>query len=353
MLSLKQLEILDRGLPGLSDGIFGVDVPMSDAELVIIPVPWEATTSYRKGTARGPEAVLQASAQLDMFDLSFGKPFKRGITMLPIDDQLLEWNRLARAAAEIVIEGWETGKDPELFSASLAAVNHHSKLVDKWVYEHSKRLIQQNKLVAVLGGDHSCPFGLIRALAEQHPRFGVLHVDAHYDLREAYEGFERSHASIMYNVVTEIPQVSHVAAVGIRDFCVDEFEFAKANSSRHSTFFDRDWAHRKSKGELLDQIVQDVVNRLPDNVYISFDIDGLDPVNCPNTGTPVPGGLSYNDAMELIEKLAMSGRKIIGFDLCEVAPSANEADEWDGNVGARVLYRLCGASFYSRVGRIE
>jgi len=175
----------------------------------------------------------------------------------------------------------------------------------------------------------------MQALAEKHTSFGILHIDAHADLREAYEGFEFSHASIMFNAL-KIPQIKQLVQVGIRDYCEAELQLIQSDQ-RITTYFDRDLKYQQFEGKAWSVICNQIINKLPEKVYLSFDIDGLDPKLCPHTGTPVPGGLEFEQALYLVEKLVNSDRKIIGFDLNEVAPGN---DEWDANVGARLLYRL-------------
>lgn len=321
-------------------GIFGLPYTVEDAALVLIPVPWEATTSYGGGTAKGPSAILQASKQVDLFDLHFGNFFMSGIAMLPESAEVKEWNTLSKEAASVVIELQDIYL-PDVQDA-LAIVNHRSELLNNYVYEQTKILLSAGKKVGLVGGDHSTPFGAIRAFLEAYPDMGILHIDAHADLRDSYEGFNHSHASIMHNVITKTP-LAKLVQVGIRDFCDGEFEFINANQHRIKTFYDAQLAEAKFAGQSWSTLCDDIISHLPREVYISFDIDGLDPRYCPNTGTPVPGGLEFQEVLYLFRKLKASGRRIIGFDLNEVSPSeSNDADEWDANVGARLLYKLCG-----------
>jgi agmatinase len=163
------------------------------------------------------------------------------------------------------------------------------------------------------------------------------------DLRAAYEGFAFSHASIMYNALERLANINLVQ-VGIRDCSAGEIAYAD-DSQRVATFFDDDMFDRMAGGASWAQLCAQIVEALPGRVYISADIDGLDPALCPNTGTPVPGGLSFRELSALLAALARSWRTIVGFDLVEVCPGAGRhAPEWDANVGARVLYRLCGAA---------
>jgi agmatinase len=201
-----------------------------------------------------------------------------------------------------------------------------------------------------LGGDHASPFGLIEELAKRHRGMGVLQIDAHMDLREAFEGFAFSHASIYHNVMTRIPGVARLVQVGIRDFGSRERAFAENSMSRVKVFYDQAIRDRQFAGGAnasWGAICKDIVAALPKEVYISFDIDGLSPDHCPNTGTPVPGGLSFPEVCHLFETLAKSGRRIVGFDLVEVAPGPN-GEDWNANVGARVLYKMLGATLKSR-----
>ena len=139
------------------------------------------------------------------------------------------------------------------------------------------------------------------------------------------------------NNALKIPQVKKLVQLGIRDYCIDENETIIQSKGRIKTFFDRDVKHRLYEGQTWTSICNEIIAELPDHVYISFDIDGLDPKLCPNTGTPVMGGLETDQVFYLFEKIVLAGKKIIGFDLCEVAPGENQ---WDANVGARVLYKL-------------
>jgi agmatinase len=178
---------------------------------------------------------------------------------------------------------------------------------------------------------------------------GVLHVDAHADLRVAYEGFTRSHASIMHNVLADLPEVAKLVQVGLRDLSEEEHERTRTDR-RVAAFFDADLAREKLEGMSFARLVDPIVEALPRQVYVSFDVDGLDPALCPSTGTPVPGGLSFHEASYLLRRVVESGRTIVGFDLDEVAPGA-EGDEWPANVGARLLYKLVGWTLKSRTPR--
>lgn len=325
-------------------GIFGTLTPFESASLVLYPVHWEATTSYGGGTSEGPDAILEASRQLDLEDACFDRPYRCGIFLEKGRHEIHVLNEEAAKLVETIRERQEEGASVK---EDIKRVNQVSDIINKTVYEDISRLAQQNKFLGLVGGDHSSPYGFIKHLSEQHAEFGILHFDAHLDLRDGFEGFKHSHASIMFNVINDFPQVKKLISIGIRDYCLQEKEFSRQHSDRIRVISDRDYFRRKQKGVLLSQIAQEILAELPEKIYVSFDIDGLDQRFCPSTGTPVPGGLEFREANYLIEELALSGKKIIGFDLCEVA-KPSDGSEWDGNVAARILYKLCGALLYSQ-----
>jgi agmatinase len=334
----------DPGAAAAPDsGVFGLPHTPEEARVVLIPVPWEATVSYGGGTGQGPAAILEASKQVDLFDRETGRPYEAGIAMLPIPDEIVAWNEKAKSAAAPVIEAGGAGNFPAL-QARVREVDELGVRVNEWVEAQTRRWLEAGKLVGLVGGDHSTPFGCIAAYMKRFPDLGILHFDAHADLREAYEGFRWSHASIMKNVLDRLGPAKLVQ-VGIRDFSEDENAVIERSMGRVRTFFDVDLKARQQEGEPWAKIAREIVECLPKNVYVSFDIDGLDPKLCPSTGTPVPGGLSFAEATSVLKAVVKSGRKIVGFDLNEVAPG--EDDEWDANVGARMLYKEIGFALLS------
>jgi agmatinase len=327
-------------------GIFGLDCTPDEARVVLVPVPFEATVSYGGGAAEGPAAILHASRQVDLFDLETGRPYAQGIALLEGAEEVKAWSEEARRLAEPIIAAGGVGDDPAL-KAACAKVEAFGDRVNAWVAERVERWLAKGKLVGVIGGDHSVPFAAIEAHAKKYPGLGVLHVDAHADLRDAYEGFRWSHASIFYNVKERIPEVARVIGVGYRDLSEEEHAILTTDP-RFEAFHDPWLRRRLHEGAPWTEVVAEVVSRLPQDVYVSFDIDGLDPVLCPSTGTPVPGGLSFAEATALFRGIVESGRRIVGFDLTEVAPDPEGTSEWDGNVGARLLYKLIGFALKSQ-----
>ena len=331
-------------------GIFGLSCGPQESEVHVLPVPFDATASYRKGAWRGPEAIERASKQVELFDLATGRPYEAGICMLAADPRIAQLNREASELADgIIAVGGDVAGSPKL-ARDLARVNAIGAELNRIVELGTLAILDQEKLPAILGGDHSAPFGAIAACAARFPGLGVLHFDAHADLRVAYEGFEWSHASIMENVARRLGGVARLVQVGIRDLCEAEHELIRASEGRIATLFDREWSNARAEGRDLRELARAHVAHLPRQVYVSFDVDGLDPSLCAHTGTPVPGGLTWGEAMLWLEELARSGRRVVGLDLNEVnpGPTGPEQDSFDAIVGARLFYRMIGVALLSR-----
>lgn len=345
MTKQEKINSFDPSQPGLADqSIFGLPFTADECEIIIIPVPWEVTVSYGSGTSDGPEAILEASFQVDLHHQEFPELWKLGIyldlneTTAKWADDSVKYKQLAQEVIHTLERGDSIENHPELQS-DLDAINKGCGILKDELRERVLYWTAKGKKVALLGGDHSTPLGYYEALAVQHQNFGILHLDAHMDLRDAYEGFTYSHASIMFNAL-KIPQISKIVQVGIRDFCKQEVETVFAEDKRVIVHTDMDLKAETFRGTTWEQQCDEIISALPQKVTISFDVDGMYPWYCPNTGTPVPGGFSFEQATFLLSKLGDSGKEIIGFDLVEVAPG--DDNDWDGNVGARMLYHLCG-----------
>jgi agmatinase len=326
--------------------IFGTKANFENSHIVLIPVSWDVTTSYGRGTKLGPRSILEASPQIDLYDYDFGNVSDKGIFLLPESPDILKLYNSCESLAKDVIdflhENLGLENVPKDIFEKQKKVNYACDQMVEWVKQKSLELLSKNKIVGVIGGDHSCPLGLLAALTEKYNgNFGILHIDAHADLRNAFHGFLHSHASIMFNSLNLNPKLKKLVQVGIRDFCFEEKSLIE-NNERIKTFYGPQIHSELSCGVSWNILCEQIVRELPQNVYISFDIDGLNPEFCPNTGTPVPGGLSFSHVEHLFRTLEKSKKNIIGFDLCEVAPDPENKNEWDGNVGSRILYKLCG-----------
>jgi len=316
--------------PG-TGGLFGLP-HNSNARVVVLPVPVESTTSSAGGTSGAPAAVLSASWQVDLCDSETGHPYLAGIAMHESPAWVAEEDRRAHALVDAARNG---------DAVALATINAFGARVAEYVEGWTADVLNQSQIPAILGGDHSAPLGAFRAAVAAHPGLGILHIDAHADLRDAYEGFQYSHASIFFNAL-KLNGLADVVQVGIRDFGTRELALATAEPRVHQ-WTDLAIASHLDEGGRFADLCERIVAPLPNKVWVSFDIDGLDHSLCPGTGTPVPGGLTWREAMTLLRILGRSGRTIVGFDLCEVG-----IGDWDANVGARVLYKLAGWAIASQ-----
>jgi len=324
---------------GQSNGNF-IGLPFNEgtANIILLPVPWDVTVSYGEGTALAPESVLNASVQLDLEDFDIAEAWKAGIFMKEIDKNILDKRDVLRPKARTLIKFLERGGDIDKdlsVKAIRDEINIECDRINTWVYNETRKFLDEGKIVGIVGGDHSVPLGCIKALYNKFESFGILQIDAHMDMRVSYEGFQFSHASIFHNVLKECPGTKLVQ-VGVRDYCKEELKRFQAEGDRISVFFDQELKEKKFEGCAWSELCSEIVDRLPQKVYVSLDADGLDPGLCPNTGTPVPGGLEFYEVVYLIKRVVESGREIIGFDVCETGK-----EEWDSNVGARLIYKLC------------
>jgi agmatinase len=327
--------MFDPSAVAISNGnFFGFPYTPKEAEILLLGIPWDVTTSYREGTALGPASILQASTQLDFVSPFREQAWNTKIATLPTPKQWRQKSKRLRKIAKAHIQRLENGKKP----LSLAALNKESANVHDEIYQLVKANLAKAPVICV-GGDHSVSYGPIKAYQEKYRNLSILHIDAHADLRESYEGFPHSHASIM-NHVEQMPNVARLVQVGIRDFAPAEQERIE-RSAKIRCHYDWNLQKKKMQGASWAALADTIIADLGPEVYLSFDIDGLDPKYCPNTGTPVLGGLQLEEVLLLLEKLQDSGRKLVGADLVEVAPDPKGNNEWDANVGARLLFQIC------------
>lgn len=331
----------DPDSPAAGDGFFGLPHTPEEAGVVVVPVPWEATCSYRRGTAAAPRAILEASGQVDLHDAETGSPWRAGLAMEPVDERIAQADAEAGPDARRVIAAG--GPETDELKEACRRVDAASEMVNEIVRGRTEAILDRGAIPAILGGDHSVPFGAIAAAAARHPGLGVLHVDAHADLRESFEGFTWSHASIFHNVLYRIDGIERLVQVGIRDLGEREHALAEAEP-RLDTWLESRVGWLLAGGEPWIRICNRMIEPLPEEIWLSVDVDGLDPSLCPSTGTPVPGGLSWREMLVLLRVVGESGRRIVGFDLCEVTPGT----EWDAIVGARLLYKMAGWALHAR-----
>ncbi len=346
-MPLKSLENFDpNGVANINNTAYGLPFTEDEAQLIILPIPWDATVSYRSGTAHGPAQVIESSYQVDLYDEFAPGEWKKGIFTCDIPEFLHERSRQARKHVEEILEKMEQGfsEEDEVLLPLIKKVNEHCEEMNIWVQKETEKYLAQGKMVGILGGDHSTPLGYIQNLHQKYPNMSILQIDAHMDLRNAYEGFLYSHASIMYNVLQNC-DIHALVQVGVRDFCDEEIELGQSRTNVYS-FTHREIKNALYQGVNLDRMWDQVIEKLSSEVYISYDIDGLHPSLCPHTGTPVLGGFQTEEIDYLLEKLLAAGKRIVGFDLSEVCGDEDN-HSIDSIVGARVLYKLANFSLKS------
>ncbi|NJL97556.1 MAG: agmatinase [Synechococcaceae cyanobacterium SM2_3_2] len=294
---------------GLTEG------DLEAAEAVLLPVPYEATTSYGQGTSGGPQALLEASAYVELYDeVRDGQPAVRSSPKLGDPDG----EALSRYWTATAVEF------PAAFEPAMAAI-----------YQRAAELVRPGRLLLSLGGEHSVSFPLFKAHLEHYPDFHILQIDAHCDLRDAYEGSQLSHASVMARAVELVG--SRITQVGIRSICAEDRQSIRQHGIK--TFF----AHSLQNKSRQDWIPE-VIDTLGERVYLTVDVDGLDPSVVPSTGTPEPGGLGWWDVVELIRAVG-SQRQIIGADVMELSVTGNpELDRRSAFNVAKLSYQILAAA---------
>ncbi|MEW6506895.1 MAG: agmatinase [Bacteroidota bacterium] len=292
---------------GIKQNFLAIDKKFSsykDSQIVIISAPLEKTVSYGKGTAKGPKEILNASHFVEFYDEELNRElcFEKGICTLQ-----------------------------ELKLAKLPI----GKSIEK-IYKEVSKHIDAGKFVVTLGGEHSLSVAPIKAHHERFENLSILQIDAHSDLRESYEGSKFSHASVMARVAEFN---TNIVQVGIRAQSKEEADFRIMNSIR--TFY-----AREIKLGMYGDNWQELVSRsLTENVYITFDVDGFDPSFLTATGTPEPGGLFWDETMNLLKIICLD-KNIVGFDVVELAPS--KAHPSSSFVAAKLVYKILNYAFVNK-----
>lgn len=320
---------------------FEVETSFESADLILIPAPWSATVSYGKGTEKGPEIIRKASHYLDFFKLSLKCSYNEKIhfeendpIIESLNSQVLNWHK--ESAGE---------KSPIFYKN----INHAGQSLLDWIYEKSAKADSQDKIPALIGGEHSVSEGILSFIGDKYKGdYGILHLDAHADLRAAYQGFKHSHASVMYNVLNLKQAPKKLIQVGVRDFCEEEYKLIKQEKGIRC-YFDEEIFTRICKGENWAFICKEIISQLPQRVYVSLDVDALSWSYAPGTGTPVPGGLSFNQVLYLLEEIKRQKKKLISFDVVETSAGGEGLifSNWNGNVSARLIYYLSGLALHS------
>ncbi|CAM1346350.1 agmatinase [Tenacibaculum crassostreae] len=270
---------------------------LETAKVVLIPVPYDGTSTWQKGADKGPEAFLNASENMELYDIETdSEVYKEGVYLAPAVTE--------DSSPEAMVEA---------------------------VHETTKKYINKNKFVTLFGGEHSISIGTIRAFNECFNNLTVLHIDAHADLRKEYEGTKCNHACAVY----EASQNTNLVQVGIRSMDITE----KSSMNLDKVFFAHDMA-------VNEYWMDDVIDQLTGNVFITFDLDAIDPSLLPSTGTPEPGGLFYYETLEFLKKV-FTERNVVGFDIVELCPNENEKSS--DFLAAKLYYKMLSYKFASNM----
>ncbi len=283
------------------DNFLGLEKEYSDyskSKVVIIPAPFEASTSYQQGTALGPRALIEASKQVELYDIELNTHFHTvGIHTHP---ELNFSEKSAKESCDIL-------------------------------YDTSKKVLSDQKFPIMLGGEHSISYGLFLALFEKYPNLSVFHIDAHTDMREAYEGNPYSHASILYLIRKKCTKT---VSIGIRSMCEEEMLYVKKYNV--PVYFDYQTSQTGFD-------TNELFSHLTNNVYLTIDVDGLSPTIVPSTGTPEPGGLGWYESLNILKKLFKS-KNVVGMDVVEHMPIPNVV-YGDFSV-AKLIYKCIGYKYF-------
>lgn len=270
---------------------------LETAKVVLIPVPYDGTSTWQKGADKGPEAFLNASENMELYDIE--------------------------TDSEVYKEG--------VYLADAVTENSSPEAMVEAVHATTKKYINKNKFVTLFGGEHSISIGTIRAFNECFNNLTVLHIDAHADLRKEYEGTKCNHACAVY----EASQNTNLVQVGIRSMDASE----KSSMNFDKVFFAHDMA-------VNEYWMDDVIDQLTGNVFITFDLDAIDPSLLPSTGTPEPGGLFYYETLEFLKKV-FTERNVVGFDIVELCPNENEKSS--DFLAAKLYYKMLSYKFTSNM----
>ena len=334
------------GLGGSDDGggyYFRDAVSSDEGSVVIVSAPWAVTSAVGEGASYAPDAIIDASLPIGLYDNSTGVSIEGRVATAEIDYDIQESSQQLGSDADKVLSHIEDGGSisGDFFGRKLARINTGFRHMHASVARDVARYAAAGKVVGVVGGDHSVAFGAVRALSERYEGMGVLFLDAHCDMGGDSRIFDYSHRSIARNILEEIPAVSHLTMVGVRD-CAERDVQEIREHDRTSLFLAEELAAARFVGRTWKECCSDMVATLPHEVYVSLDVDVLSPECCPNTVRPVAGGLSFDEVTFLLGEIVSSGRRIVGFDLTEIVPKLQAGI--DAIVGARMLAKLCAVS---------
>lgn len=320
--------------------VFNIKSNYKKSNAIILPISIDITTSYIKGTSNGPISILKNSYQIELFDLNTGFPYKNGIYMdnIPINIVKLnkEANRLINKIKKYKI------KNIKIPLKYINYINIVTNINNFFIYKWGMKILNLKIIPIILGGEHGITLGIVKACIKKFPAIiiTILHIDAHSDLRNNYQGFQNSHASIIYNIIYKIKNPKKILQLAIRELSFIEYQENYLNLNIN-TFFDKILNNYIINGD-FNFILNKINNNVSKFLYLSFDIDGINSIYCPNTGTPSPGILSFNHIIFLIKQIT-NNKYIIGIDICE-----NSNKKFDSIISSKFLYKIIGLFLISK-----
>ena len=343
--AMSNKEFNPNGVIPDNGNYFGFPVEANEAALVLISAPWDATTSMRVGSSYAPDAIIEASRHIDLYDPISPDCWRKGVATAPIDYTIQDLSLNLHSDAERVVnlhdELGMSVLENIMYTRSLRRVNEGVAEMHDNIYAQSLEWLNKGKIVGLVGGDQSTSYGLVKAMGQKYGEFGILHIDSKVNLRDNYCGFAFSYASIMHDLLRDVKQIKSLVSVGVREFSPIEWQRAQEDERVKLFTGQQIWADH-FEGVTWSSVCDKIVAELPENVYIALDIDGLTMDCSPHTSTLISGGLRFPEVVYLFNKLVNSGRHIVGFDLSGVVPCHD--DKVDAQVAARLLFKMCGIS---------
>lgn len=323
-------------------GLFGLPFETDESDLVILPVPWDLA-SEKMGSAEAPDAILNASKDVNLYKPTFENIWQQGIALHNIPqkwkESSIELRKIRNKVNKIKEVKISPKKEVELVQY-YKQINNISLILKEWVEDKCNDYLDSKKVLGLLGGDKSVISGFISALAKKHKNFGILHLDAHAGMKEKYNGFEFLHESVIRKHLQH-EQISSIVIAGTRSIDFSEIEFLNQNKNIIRHYSDAYLKEKMFKGTTWRILLNEIISPLPRYIYISIDIDVLQQWLCPYTAKPEPGGFTFEELLAIITEIQNVGKKIIGFDLTGISPSPDKNNDWDSKVGAELLYHLC------------
>jgi len=330
---------------------FGMPCRPESAALVLVSAPWDVTAPEGSSSSYAPDAMIEESMRMDLYDPLSPDEWRKGIATADIDYSIHEISQNLRQDVERIRAreekggGLMGGLTDDYYARKQRRIDEECRAMNDNIRLQVRDWIEKGKTVGLVGGDQSTVYGALRATAGHEKGLGLLHIDARCRMKSRHEGFEHSCASVIGDAAETIEGLGRIVHVGVRDFSATEHRMT-LESERMSMFDSGRMAQMCFEGNTWRQVCDAVTAGLPDAVYIDLDISALSPDNCPHSPEAAAGGLGFSQTICLLDRIAASGRRIAGFALTGVSPASGGCI--DTRIGARLLYRMCGIALRSQ-----